>query len=264
MRSTVHGGGDDGPLKVLRWLSRAIVVIAVGLGAGCADLSTSKLSPCSDALMVPLSDELLDKLGSLETQTPQCRPAATGEVLINEIVVRPAGRDLDGDGKSTARDEMVELVSLANEEVHLQGVRLVYGGQLRGEVVAAKCMKPYTAALLVGLTTGSFKVPQGAQVARLNKTLRLTDNGAALAIVGVGGQPLDQVAVPLAADATEGAIARSEDGARHAAFVPHALLPHAAGATWSPGTCCDGEPFPGCVSEGVVDREAYTRDARVP
>ena len=83
-------------------------------------------------------------------------------------------------------------------------------------------------------------------------------------MVGVAAEPLDVVSVPLARDVTEGTVARSVDAGRDAPLVPHATLPHAQGATWSPGTCSDGEPFPACVTEGVVDREAYLRDPRVP
>ena len=184
--------------------------------------------------------------------------------MINEVVSRPAGRDLDNDGKSSGRDEAIELVSLANEQVHLKGATLVYRGAARGVIQKSECLKPYHAAVLVGGTTGSVPLPDGAQLARLDKTLRLTDAGGKLAVVGIAGQPLDQVAVPMAVDATAGVVTRAEDGSRSAPMVPHAELAHADGASWSIGRCANGEPFPQCVSEGVIDREAYFRDPRVP
>lgn len=229
----------------------------------CSDALTIP-PPCGDSLTVPLSDELLAQLGASAPVAPACRPAATGEVLINEVVTKPAGKDLDGDGKSNGRDELIEFVSLANELVHLQGAQLVYGGKVRGLISKSPCMAPYTATLLVGSTTGAIQLPKAVQQARLDKTLRLTDSGGVLALVGVAGLPLDQVAVPLASNATEGTIARQTDGARDAPMLAHATLLHANGAQWSPGTCSDGESFPECVIEGVVDRESALRDPRVP
>ena len=238
----------------------ALVVVSC---SGCAESPTIAL-PCGDSLTVPLSDELLAQLGGSAGVAPPCRAAATGEVVINEVGHKPAGKDLDADGKSNGRDELIEVVSLAHELVHLLGTRVVFGGKVRGEITHAACMAPYTAAVLVGSTTGAVKLPLGAQLIRLNKTLRLTDSGGALALVGVAGTPLDQVAVPLARDATEGVVTRQIDAARDAPLVPHATLPHADGSPWSPGTCADGESFPACVVEGVVDREAALRDPRAP
>lgn len=238
------------------------LLAASSLLVGCGEPPPLPPSPCDSSLTVPLSDELLRRLGDAGNKALPCRPAAAGEVLINEVVIRPAGRDLDGDGKSSGRDELIEVVSLTNEAVHLRGAMVVYGGAPRGEVIKTRCLAPYHSALIVGSTTGAIADAQGMSIARLNKTLRLTDNGGALALVGVAGDALDHVAVPMASDATEGAVTRQMDGRRGAELTPHALLPHANGAQWSPGRCSDGEPFPMCITEGVIDRETARRDPR--
>jgi hypothetical protein len=40
-----------------------------------------------------------------------CRPVLSGELIVNELLIRPGGVDLDGDGQSTGRDEALELRS---------------------------------------------------------------------------------------------------------------------------------------------------------
>jgi len=241
-------------MSVLNWVVGVVAVFAACVSVGC-ETEDGPPNRCP-AGSVPLSDELLAELGE-KPKTLACRPAASGEVLINEVTIRPAGRDLDGDGKSSGRDEVIEVVSLAREPVHLNGATLVYRGASRGTVVSSSCLAPATAAVLVGASTGDVKLPPGASLARLDKSLRLTDGGGHLALVGVAANVLDKVAVPMARTVTDSTVNRTVDGWREASLEPHATLSHANNRTWSPGYCADGEAFPVCVTEGVLDREAY-------
>jgi len=219
--------------------------------------------PCDGDGTVPLTDEQLARLARRPVGPPPedkappaaaCRAALPGEVLVNEVLSRPAGRDLDGDGKSTANDEAIELVSVAAEPVHVHGMRLVYRGEQRGKVTTERCLLPFGAAVLVGSKAADFELPPGATLYRLDRTLRLTDSGGALALVGAGGEAIDKVAVPLAKTVTQGCVTRALDADRQAALLPHAHVPEAEGRTWSPGTCADGQRFPMCVAARIVAR----------
>lgn len=243
-----------------------------------AALSSAALIACDDAPVprrsIKVCDAIADVAGhaavapddgttSLREAQPagrttaKCRAAMQGDVVVNEVLSRPSGRDLDGDGLSTSNDEAIEIVSVANEPVHLRGVKLVFRGEERGTVVSPQCVSPFWAALLVGAGSRPFKPVKGAVVTRLDKTLRLTDSGGALALQGEDGYTLDEVAVPLARNVTEGCVARSFDGDATGQLVPHAYIEHAGGRTWSPGTCADGLMFPGCVREGIVNRARH-------
>lgn len=182
-----------------------------------------------------------------EAAGPGCRPMYSGEGVINEVVIRPAGRDLDGDGISSGRDELLELVNLAAEPVHLRGAELWWGDARRGTIADSPCLPPGHAALIVGSTTGPFSAPTGSWVVPLDKTLRLSDGGGTLRLLGLAGGVLDAVSLLPATDARRGCVARRADGQRGAPLVPHQDLVQAGGATMSPGRCSDGRRFPGCV-----------------
>lgn len=177
-------------------------------------------------------------------QGPACPPALTGELVLNEIGLRPAGLDLDGDGKVSARDEYVEVVSNAPHPVDLSGVALLFAGQERGVVVAAPCLPPRHAALLVGSTTAAFVTPAGALRVALDRTLRLTDGGGHVALRSRAGGIHDAIDVPAASGTGPHVWARRADGQFDAPFAEHAWL--AWGQAHSPGACLDGSAFPQC------------------
>ena len=187
-------------------------------------------------------------LASSTAPEPACREAWTGEIVINEVVHRPAGRDVDGDGKSNSRDELLEVLSVADEPVHLRGAELHFAGSNRGAIAASDCLPPLTVAIIVGSTTGLFVLPEGAQRLALDHTLRLTDGGGELTLVGVSGTNLGSVLLPPADDASGGCVCRQVEGERGSAMVPHAQLERARGAGWSPGLCAGGGRFPACLN----------------
>ena len=259
----VGKGGNDATHHC-RLAATAIILGAATSLLACTDPPGRSTPPCGDSLTVPLDAELLRRFTGGDVEEAPCRPAASGELLINEVVTRPAGRDLDGDGKSSGRDEAIELVSLATEQVHVSGTELSYKGESRGKIMSSGCVAPFGAVVVVGATTGHVKTHGGAIVGRLNKTLRLTDSGGTLALRTAAGNLLDSVEVPAAKDETTGAVTRRVDGHRGAPLVPHGWLTNANGATWSPGTCADGGLFPDCVPDYVVDREAWLSDPMTP
>jgi len=178
---------------------------------------------------------------------PACRQAWSGEVVINEVVLKPAGRDLDGDGLSNGRDELLELVIIADESVHLASAELRWDGKRRGRIGASPCLLPGEAALLVGSMTGPVVPPAGAALLRLDRTLRLTDGGGHVALYSESGGELGAVVLAGAANATDGCVTREVDGDRWADMVAHAALEGAQGAPWSPGLCAGGGRFPACL-----------------
>lgn len=175
---------------------------------------------------------------------PACPPALTGELVLNEIGLRPTGLDLDGDGKVSARDEYVEIVSNAPHPVGLAGVTLHFAGQERGVVVAAPCLAPRHAALLVGSTTAPFLPPAGSLRVALDRTLRLTDAGGRIALRSLAGGVHDAVDAPAAAGTGPHVWARRADGQFDAPFAEHGWL--GPGRAHSPGVCLDGSAFPHC------------------
>lgn len=203
-------------------------------------------------------------LASVSAPTPACREAWTGEIVINEVVHRPAGRDIDGDGKSNGRDELLEVLSVADEPVHLRGAELLWSGNRRGAISASDCLAPSTVAVIVGSTTGPFTLPEGAQRLALDRTLRLTDGGGELTLVGLSGTKLGSVLIPPANNSAGGCVCRQVEGERGSAMVPHAQLERAQGAGWSPGLCASGDRFPACLNAGGVETRAAADQSQPP
>jgi len=183
-------------------------------------------------------------------------------VVINEVVLRPAGRDLDGDGESNGHDELVELIANTIEPIHLAGTELRWSGKRRGRIQHSPCLLPGQAAVLVGSATGSFTLPEGAIPLRLDRTLRLTDSGGRLSLHDSDGAELGGVDLAAAGNATAGCVTRQVDGQWWLPMVAHASLEQADGAIWSPGLCADGGRFPGCLSEDNASRPAPETAAR--
>lgn len=169
---------------------------------------------------------------------PGCLPILGGELVINEVLARPAGLDLDGDGQSNHRDEALELRLVAQGPRHLQGVVLRVAGQLRGHLSGPTCYPPGTLLILVGSTTGSVALPQGSVQLNLSAQLALRDEGAAVVLQGPGGGLLDEVNYP------PGPAGRSQvrtpEGNR---WAPLQLHPeNGTGSGHSIGLCSDGNP----------------------
>lgn len=173
---------------------------------------------------------------------PACLPVLSGELVINEVLARPAGLDIDGDGQSNLRDEAIEIRLLAAQPRSLDGVVLVVGGQPRGAIADLRCHAPGTLFLLVGGTAATPALQGGAEVLRLSGPLALRDDGAALSLTGRAGSAIDQLAYP-AAPAGRSQV-RAHDSDPWAPLEAHPDTP--GGAPHSLGQCRDGAPAPSC------------------
>ncbi len=166
---------------------------------------------------------------------PACLPARTGEVVLNEILARPGGVDLDGDGLANHRDEAVELVYRGDEPGHLQGAHLWVAGQDRGAITDGHCLLPGQRAVITGSTAGLLALAPTVVQVRAGKPLDLRDTGAELELRGVLDTPLGKTTYgPAVAGHSE---VRAPDGDGEAALVAHPVVAgvgHSIGAPSSP------------------------------
>ena len=188
-----------------------------------------------------------------------CRPALTGEVVINEVMVRPTGLDLDEDGAVNSGDEYIEVISRATEPVHLDGVTLWFGGDNRGELSGTACVGPRSGALVVGSKTAAPSVPPGVSVFHLSRTLRLSDRAGVVELRGQSGGALD--VVNLAEPPKSSGVvnwSRARDGDWYAELRQHSEL---SSRPWSPGRCSSGHQLPECLAwiDGQAERAERRR-----
>lgn len=153
---------------------------------------------------------------------PPCLPARTGEVVINEILARPGGVDLDGDGVANHRDEAVELVYRGDAPGHLQGAHLWVAGQDRGPIGDARCLLPGQRAVLTGSTAANLALPADVVQVRAGKPLDLRDSGAELELRGMLETPLGQASYGPAVAGQS--VVRAVDGDAGAELVAHAVV----------------------------------------
>ncbi|HAN32417.1 MAG TPA: hypothetical protein DCQ06_12550 [Myxococcales bacterium] len=183
--------------------------------------------------------------GSDASATPPCRAALTGEMVINEVMVRPSEVDVDGDGISDSKDEYIELVSRATEPIHLRGAELWFNGLRRGEITSSGCVDPRHAFVLFGSMSAARSEAFTSKVVYLDRTLRLADRSATIEIRSVSGSAIDEVDV--AAPVTSSGIVnwnRTRAGDWYAPFQAHDNL---SSRPWSVGRCVDGGMFPSCL-----------------
>ena len=169
-----------------------------------------------------------------------CRPALSGEVILNEVMVRPGGLDLDGDGKSNGRDEALELVLDSDADADLSGATLWVDGLLRGTVLQAPCLSSGMLVVLTGAETAPLALPAGAVQIALDHSLGLADGGGSIELRGRLGTVLGALEYPAEAGGPPSSRTRAVDGQRDAPLVPHRSLPAADGAPWSIGRCATG------------------------
>lgn len=173
---------------------------------------------------------------------PACPPVLSGELVINEVLARPAGQDLDGDGQFNQRDEALEVRLVAQGPRHLQGVALQVAGQLRGQLADATCHPAGTLLVLVGSTTAALALPAGPVQVNLSGQLALRDEGAMVTLVGRGGGILDQVSYPPGPAGRS--LVRTPEGSRWAPLKTHPET--GSGNGHSIGLCSDGTPADSC------------------
>ena len=243
-RGGVTGGVTAGVGIILLWSLVATVLWASGCQPDWPRTATATADDVSAAGRAGDGLAAADR-GPVR---PACRPAATGELVINEVVLRPGGLDLDHDGASNGRDEVVEIVSRADEAIHLQGASLWWRGERRGGVLSGACLWPRTAAVLAFEESGDLKLPRGAEMILLDRTLRLSDRGGKIELRGVNGTVLDAVAVPAAVTPDAPAVwSRSRDADWQTGLISHNEVPGATRPS-SLGRCADGARYPCCIA----------------
>lgn len=168
---------------------------------------------------------------------PACLPARTGELVFNEILAKPAGVDLDGDGLSTGRDEALELLYTGDAPGHLQGAQLLVDEHVRGVIGDARCLQPGQLVVITGSRTADVALQPAAVQVRLSRPLELRDSGAALRVVGVLATDLGELTYPAALPGQSWI--RQSEGIREAPLIGH---PAVGGRMHSIGTSALGRP----------------------
>ena len=231
-------------------LALAVVAVPVLVLSACdAELDPAALP---DGLQpLPLPGELT---GLPPAPSPTCAAVQAGQVVLNEYLVRPGGLDLDGDGKSNGRDEVIELVlDTHGQPAHLAGTTLYVDGALRGEIKDTTCFLPQHLLVLVGNTTGLGTWAEGADEVRLDHLLKLPDTGASLEMRTADNQLLfrHQYAPETAQAASSWT--RGIDGDGAASWTRQVDLGDGHGRAHSIGLCNNGQPACACLASAGMD-----------
>ncbi len=177
---------------------------------------------------------------------PACGPMAVAtQLIINEVMANPGGADWNQDGVSdSGDDEFVELVSLALEPIALDGVSIVDAAG-NDFVFGSACLNPGEAVLVFG--GGSpfavSVVPAGNAPPQVGAP-GINNGSETLQLKAADGTVIDNYSH---ASATAGVSnTRAPDGLGFG-FVEHGTALNAIGSA-SPGTCLNGDAFPGCLT----------------
>lgn len=230
------------PHAARRWRSLAALV-ACCAAVGCLPALPERGAP----LERPDAQAHADASGDV-IAPPACPPLLTGELLLNEVVVRPGGLDADGDGASTGRDEVIEVVSRAEGPAHALGVVVRIDGVIRGQIVASPCLQPGSAALLVGSTTADGGRVATLPTLRLDHTLRLRDMPSRIELVSSAGGIHDGASLPAALGNASAVWTRVPDAEPDGVWLAHRDVPPFR--PWSLGSCAGGGQIPACLLPG--------------
>ena len=193
-------------------------------------------------------------VGLPEAASAACRPAVAGEVLLNEYLVRPGGLDIDGDGKSNGRDEVLELtLTTGSEPVHLGGAQLLVDGQVRGQVTGQVCVDPRQLIVLVSSTAALTAWPEGAIELRLDHLLKLPDGGASLELRTADNQLLFRHQYAPENGGAASSWTRAVDGDGASAWTRQLDLPAGNGRAATIGFCNTGAPACACLASQGMD-----------
>lgn len=193
-------------------------------------------------------------VGLPEAASPECRPATAGEVVLNEYLVRPGGIDIDGDGKSNGRDEVLELtLATGSAMVHVGGAQLLVDGQVRGQIAGQICLDPTHLAVLVGNTSALTQWPAGTDELRLDHQLRLPDTGGSLELRSADNQLLFRHQYLPEQGGAPSSWTRSTDGDGAADWARQLDLEAGHGRAMTIGLCNNGQPACACLaSQGMA------------
>lgn len=172
--------------------------------------------------------------------------SGAGSLMLNEILAKPGGLDVNNDGESSTKDEFVEIVNVSGQELDLTGVQLFTGQGTPSDLVhtfQGFCLGPLEGVVLFGGGNPGFTVDK-ATIMVADKSLSLNDAaGHGVRLVAGNGVEVDAYTYQLV-PASE-SLTRWPDGT--GAFAPHSEADTEAGKPFSPGSCIDGSPFPFCL-----------------
>lgn len=180
---------------------------------------------------------------------PSCGPlAASGDLVINEVMARPNNIDWNGDGTADNNDdEFVEIVSTASGPVRLDGLKLA---DLQGDryTFPVLCLEPGEAVVVFGRGAKVFTASGVVDLDVALHRLQLNDTASA------GSTTADQVFLRDGQGQTLSTVTfgTSTAGASWA-LVPDltgtlSVHPIIEALRASPGRCTSGELFPTCIS----------------
>jgi hypothetical protein len=193
-------------------------------------------------------------IGLPAAASPECRPAAPGEIVLNEYLVRPGGLDVDGDGKSNGRDEVLELaLATGSTQVHLGGAQLLVDGQVRGQIAGQVCLDPRHLVVLVGSTSALVTWPEGATEVRLDHLLKLPDGGASLELRTAANELLFRHQYLAESGGAASSWTRSIDGDGAADWTRQLDLAEGHGRATTLGLCNNGLPACACLASQGMD-----------
>ena len=186
--------------------------------------------------------------------SPECRPANAGEVMLNEYLVRPGGIDIDGDGKSNGRDEVLELaLATGSTHVHLGGAQLLVDGLVHGQVTGQTCLDPRHLVVLVGNTSALTAWPAGVDEVRLDHLLKLPDGGASLELRTADTQLLFRHQYLPEPGGAPSSWTRSVDGDMASDWARQLDWVDGHGLATSIGLCNNGLPACACLASQGMD-----------
>lgn len=182
--------------------------------------------------------------------TPACpnsRPAAQGDLAINEVLANvPGGEagDANADGVRDAyQDEFVEIVNRSGDLLDVSGVTLRIGEYNKFYFEEA-CLKPLEAAVIFGGGEPAEHIDYQVYIARAR--LSLGNSGGSVSLLSATGAQIDAMSYAESA-AVSLTLSPEVEGSE---YVAHSVLSSAR--IFSPGTCASGATFAaGCVPEEV-------------
>lgn len=239
----------------LQWLTRSFVLIAVGLYGCHSQVDPTELRDGLQPMPLPIGASGMAGLAGLpHAPSPECPAVQAGEVVLNEYLVRPGGMDLDGDGKSNGRDELIELtLHTQGKTAHLGGVKFYVDGALRGTVTATACLDPSHLFVLVGSTTGLGTWQEGTDEVRLDHLLRLPDGGGSLEMRTADDALLFRHSYAAESSAAPSSWTRTIDGDGAADWQRHLDWGDGHGRPHTLGLCNDGQPACACLASQGMD-----------
>lgn len=194
-----------------------------------------------------------DGRGGMDEETITLTAILLPAVVINEILADPAADlagDANGDGtRDASDDEFVEIVNNDSQPVNLSGWTLSDATGVRHIFADGTELAPGDVIVVFGggSPTGSFG--HAHVVTASSGSLGLNNSGDSVILTDAAGNIVDAHTFGSEGNQDQ-SLTRNPDITGE--FTPHAAIPEAGGALFSPGTRVDGSPFPGVANQPPV------------